>query len=328
MSLSPAGELHVSSWNNKRVCVFDLTGAFQRFYTAPGFQFPNCVTFDSGGSIYAASASTGLIFKWDPAEQFVTSFGPPAPFSLVSPMGIARDENDVLHVAGGSSNNIVRFATDGTFLGQITHPDLTTPQGVCLRRARALVLALLQPGPRGRVPARRHARAGPSPAATSTSPAASPSSATRPSVTPYCTAKPGLVCGLPVISARGIASATSNGGPGADFTISAGPARSHKSGLLIYTDSGRSAVPFQGGTLCIRTPLRRSPAADSGGAPGPGCSGTFSLDLNAFNAGLAGGNPAPFLATAGVVVDCQWWGRDSVSTGSFLSAALEFTVGP
>jgi len=130
MAMGPSGELYVSSFSNARICVFDLAGAFQRWFTAPGFNTPNCVTFDSGGFIYSSSAATGLVFKFDPTEQFVTSFGAPPPTILSSPMGIARDACDVLHVAGGASHNIVRFTTDGIFLGVITHPDLTGPQGV------------------------------------------------------------------------------------------------------------------------------------------------------------------------------------------------------
>jgi uncharacterized protein YjiK len=38
--------------------------------------------------------------------------------------------NDVLYVSGGASHNIVKFDTEGNFLGQLSHPDLTGPQGV------------------------------------------------------------------------------------------------------------------------------------------------------------------------------------------------------
>ena len=65
-----------------------------------------------------------------------------------------------------------------------------------------------------------------------------------------------------------------------------------------------------------------------GGSPGPVCDARFSLDLNAFRAGLVGGNPAPFLSIPGQRVDVQWWGRDSLAAGSFLSDALEFHVCP
>ena len=55
---------------------------------------------------------------------------------------------------------------------------------------------------------------------------------------------------------------------------------------------------------------------------------SWSLDLNAFASGNAGGNPDAFLSAPGTEVYCQWWGRDSVSTGSFLSDALRYIVRP
>ena len=36
----------------------------------------------------------------------------------------------MLYVSGGSSDNIVKFSTDGSLLGQVTHADLPAPQGI------------------------------------------------------------------------------------------------------------------------------------------------------------------------------------------------------
>jgi hypothetical protein len=142
-------------------------------------------------------------------------------------------------------------------------------------------------------------------------------------VATYCTAKPGLVCGTPAIGYSGIASASA----GAGFVVSAAPARGHVPGLLLYSAAGPSNTPFQGGTLCAAPPILRGPLVDSGGTAGQ-CDGVFALDLNAFAAGLVGGNPAGFLSAPGTSVVCQWWGRDSASTLSFLSDALQYVVRP
>jgi hypothetical protein len=144
-----------------------------------------------------------------------------------------------------------------------------------------------------------------------------------PATVTYCTAKPGLSCGVPVISAFGMPSASSPSG----FFITAGPARSNKTGLLIYTSSGRNNAAFQGGTLCIGTsPLRRTVTVSSGGFST--CDGEFAIDMNAFAAGAQGGNPAAFLLTVGQKVNAQWWGRDTQPTGSFLSNGVEYYVCP
>lgn len=54
----------------------------------------------------------------------------------------------------------------------------------------------------------------------------------------------------------------------------------NKSGVLLYGWSGRAAFPFQGGTLCMAAPIRRTVAVNAGGNPPPNdCSGRFALDL-------------------------------------------------
>ena len=102
----------------------------------------------------------------------------------------------------------------------------------------------------------------------------------------------------------------------------------------MYTSSGRAVLPFPSGghILCMQTPVRRGGPADSGGTPGPFCDGTFRLDMNAFASGTYSPGfptyaPAAFLTVIGQQIDCQWWGRDSITTGSFMSDAVEYFVG-
>ena len=148
----------------------------------------------------------------------------------------------------------------------------------------------------------------------------------------YCTAKPGLACGVPQISSSGSPSASATSG----FVVSAQPARSTRTGVLLYTNNGRANLPFPSGghILCISaSPLRRGGPTDSGGTPGPNCDGVFSLDMNAYASGnynppFPTHSPAAFLLVPGTQINCQWWGRDSVATGSFMSDALEYCVSP
>jgi hypothetical protein len=143
----------------------------------------------------------------------------------------------------------------------------------------------------------------------------------------YCTAKPNSLACLPNINWSGTASASANSG----FQVRCLGVRNQKVGLLFYSVSGRQAVPYQGGTLCVQWVIKRTPGVNSGGSapPANNCTGVYAIDMNAFAAGALGGNPMPALSSPGTVVDCQWWGRDPpASFGTTLSNALEYTIAP
>jgi hypothetical protein len=144
----------------------------------------------------------------------------------------------------------------------------------------------------------------------------------------YCTAKLNSQNCLPAISAAGLSSASASSG----FVVSSLNNRNNKSGILFYGINGRASVAFQGGILCVATPIKRTPAVNSGGSPLPAndCSGVYALDMNAFALGALGGTPLPELSVAGTLVDCQFWGRDPgfASPGNTsLSDGLEYAIG-
>jgi hypothetical protein len=145
--------------------------------------------------------------------------------------------------------------------------------------------------------------------------------------TVYCTAKTNSLSCTPTIGSVGTPSATSGSG----FVVSASNTINNKSGLLFYGVNGQSAMAFQGGTLCVKSPIKRTPGTNSGGNPPPNdCSGVFSVDMNLFAAGGLGGTPLPALSVPGSVVDCQFWGRDPgfvAPNNTTLSDGLEYTVG-
>lgn len=145
--------------------------------------------------------------------------------------------------------------------------------------------------------------------------------------TVYCTAKVNSLGCTPAIESSGDASASASSG----FLVRALELRNQKAGVLLYTAGGRAATPFQGGTLCLGGALKRVQGLETGGSalPTQDCSGLLSVDMNAFRAGLLGGNPQPFLSQPGSVVDAQFWARDPGFAAPFnsqLSDALEFTV--
>jgi hypothetical protein len=154
----------------------------------------------------------------------------------------------------------------------------------------------------------------------------------------FCTSKSGLACGPPVIVFNGSPSATANSG----FEIIVAPAHSCRTGVGLYNTTQSTPMPFQGGTLCIEPQgLRRAGPTNSGGTPGNNCDGAFSIDMNTFTqglwqppgcagnpAGIPANNPAAFLKPPGAIIHYQFWGRDSMATGSLVSDGLSYPQGP
>ena len=115
------------------------------------------------------------------------------------------------------------------------------------------------------------------------------------------------------------------------FTVKSVNMRNQKSGLLFYGVNGRAATPFQGGTLCVKSQIKRTAGINSGGAPLPvnDCSGVYSIDMNTFAHSAGTPAPLPALIVPGTVVDCQFWGRDpgfAAPNNTQLSDGLEYTV--
>lgn len=144
----------------------------------------------------------------------------------------------------------------------------------------------------------------------------------------YCVAKMNSLGCTPAISFSGTPSASAGSG----FTVFSTNMRNNSSGILFYGLNGRQALPFQGGFLCVRAPILRTPTINAGGNPPPGdCSGVFAIDMNAFAAGAGGGAPNPALLMPGTTVNCQFWGRDTgfaAPNNTQLSDGLEYVVGP
>jgi hypothetical protein len=145
----------------------------------------------------------------------------------------------------------------------------------------------------------------------------------------YCTAKLNSLGCLPSIRWTGIPSATQGSG----FFVRCKNVINNKPGLLLYGTHGPASLPFQNGTLCIKTPVRRSLICQSGGHPFPAhdCSGLMTFDLNAFAVGALGGQPAAALRIPGTTVNCQWWGSDTgfpSPANTMLSDGLQFVICP
>ena len=145
----------------------------------------------------------------------------------------------------------------------------------------------------------------------------------------YCVAKVNSLGCTPRIGFTGVSSATATSG----FVLAVDRVRNNKPGLFLYSVSGSAATPFGGGTLCLASPVLRTPQIHSGGnaAPANDCSGVYSIDMTAFASGALGGNPNPALSTAGTAVFTQLWGRDqgfAAPNNVTLSNALRYVVLP
>lgn len=136
--------------------------------------------------------------------------------------------------------------------------------------------------------------------------------------TVYCSAQPNSLGCTPQIAAKGTPSLASASG----FTLSATQVRNQQNGMLLHGFSGRATLPWLGGTLCVRPPLRRTPVLNSGGAAAPvnNCSGVLQLDFNTWASSAT--DPLLF---PGQHVRAQFYSRDPGSpSGLNLTDAIEF----
>jgi hypothetical protein len=136
----------------------------------------------------------------------------------------------------------------------------------------------------------------------------------------YCVAKVNSQGCTPAIAAAGVPGLTN---PNA-FAITASNVLNEKSGFLLYSTAGAASTPFQGGTLCLAPPLRRTPPQSSGGtAGGADCTGTYVFDFNAW--ARSGADPA---LVPGAQVWAQYYSRDPGDAFQVgLTDALAFTLG-
>lgn len=93
--------------------------------------------------------------------------------------------------------------------------------------------------------------------------------------------------------------------------------------LFLHSAWGAEDLPFHGGWLCLRAPLRRHAALGTGGAAGT-CGGLLNEDLDAYV--LSGVDPS---LVAGATLWLQAWSRDGGDPfGDGLSDAVRATICP
>ena len=92
---------------------------------------------------------------------------------------------------------------------------------------------------------------------------------------------------------------------GSGFFVTCSNTLDNKTGLFFYGYAAK-ASQFQGGWLCMGTPIVRTNVQNSGGSQtGSDCTGTYTYD---FNAKIQSGSDANL--AAGHKVRAQYWSRD------------------
>ncbi len=131
----------------------------------------------------------------------------------------------------------------------------------------------------------------------------------------YCNNKVSSSGCIPTIESTGIPSESAASG----FTVQIVNVEPNQIGIIFYSVSGATAVPFYDGLLCIGGPAQRTAVQLSGSTGGPTCGGILSLDMNAAGicATIGSGNQGYVQALF----------RDSLDpNGIGMSNALSFTV--
>lgn len=137
---------------------------------------------------------------------------------------------------------------------------------------------------------------------------------------PYCIPKVNSAGCMPGIHTTGVPSYS---GAGAAFRIHASSVLNGHPGILIWSLASAS-TPFGGGTLCLASPVKRTPGQASGGNPYPpgDCSGSFSFN---FTSALMQSNGL----VPGTAVFTQFWSRDTGYTAPDnvgLTSGIRFAV--
>lgn len=139
-------------------------------------------------------------------------------------------------------------------------------------------------------------------------------------VSNYCTSKISSSLCQPWISSQGGSASLSI--PTA-FQIDTASMEINVSGLSLFSLAGPAGIPFQGGFMCLTSPVHRLQGKSSGGTAS--CTGSLSYTLADVLAQPSGGSQV----VAGSQVWCQTWSRDLADPfQTSLSNGLSFDVCP
>ena len=135
VAVATNGDFFVADgYGNSRVVKFNATGKFLKAWGTKGkaageFHLPHAVRLDSKGQVYVGDRENNRVQVFDQEGHFVRQFGGFAPY------GLFITKEDVLFVADGRANKVLKMTLDGKILAEWgsrgTGPgDFTMPHGI------------------------------------------------------------------------------------------------------------------------------------------------------------------------------------------------------
>ncbi|MGQ9572852.1 MAG: flippase activity-associated protein Agl23 [Dehalococcoidia bacterium] len=140
LALDGDGNLYVADSGNHRIQKFDRKGQFVAEVGSYGngegeFNEPWGVAVDKEGNLYVADTWNNRIQKFDRDLRFVAQWGHaatdlanPAPYEFWGPRDVAIDPEGNVWLTDTGNGRILKFASDGTFLGSFRQPATETRQ--------------------------------------------------------------------------------------------------------------------------------------------------------------------------------------------------------
>lgn len=125
LAVHPDGRLFIADTHYHRVMIYDRDGAWLGSFGREGFgdgefQLPTDVAVDREGFIYVSEyMENDRLTKWSPDLEFIKAIGmePVDGVRLRRPAGIDIDAEQTIWVADACNHRIVRFSSEGEFLG-------------------------------------------------------------------------------------------------------------------------------------------------------------------------------------------------------------------
>jgi hypothetical protein len=282
-----------------------LGGVFNQF---------NDYQFNAQGQVIGGTSyNVGNVMRLDPGKPQITQ--DPASISGLS-MGPHTFE---VAAAGASGFQWQRRSSAGVWLNLAEGVNVDPATGLALTASGVatdeLVLSAVELGSEGpSIELRARAEAG-----CGFDFSASAELTIECTATSYCTAKLSSHGCTPSISGSGSASLSSP----ASFSATTTDMETSVSAINLFGTTGQAAIPFQGGVLCLASPIYRLSGKHSGGTGT--CGGSITYTLSDVLAASGGGGSL----VAGGTVYLQTWSRDPGDAfKSSLSNALQVSICP